>query len=259
MGFLRFFSLTDPRFGARWHQYHCLPPATDEYVSSFEAHWGITLPDEYRTAITQIGDGFGGPFYGVSPLEDWCQPTAAEDFPPDFLQRSFDPSAARIGGLAPGAIRFCNAGCEHYYLMVVSGPLRGTLWHDIDVDFEEKGVLGLWYSDNQPVSLADWLNGWLENLSLEGFHSSYFLDPLWTKCAFQNHAIAKLFNATDRPITTITVDQLPCPYCFRLLREHRVRRVIVTSLPGKDYGNPKSAAILGTQGKVDVEPREAYP
>lgn len=257
MGFLRFFSLTDSRFGARWHQYRCLPPATEEHVSSFEERWGITLPDQYRTAITQIGDGFGGPFYGVSPLEDWCQPAAAEDYPPDFLRRPFDPSAKRINDLAPGAIRFCNAGCEHYYLMAVSGPLRGTIWHDADV--EESGALKLCNFGEKPVSLSEWLNQWLDNLRWGGLQSCCLLDPLWAGCACPHHAIAQVLESTGESLVTVAGDQLPCPACWRLLRNRRVGRVIVTSLLGKDYGNPKSAAILGAHGKVEVEPREAYP
>jgi hypothetical protein len=52
-------------FGANGHQYQLHSPIDASVVSEFEQQNGVSLPDDYRFFITEIGDGGAGPAYGV--------------------------------------------------------------------------------------------------------------------------------------------------------------------------------------------------
>src|SRR5690348_15289150 len=52
-------------FGAGSHQYGFAKPYPEAELASFEKRIGITLPEDYRAFITQIGNGGAGPSYGV--------------------------------------------------------------------------------------------------------------------------------------------------------------------------------------------------
>jgi hypothetical protein len=61
----------DPRrevFGAGAHQYKLNPPLSISVVEAFEKQHGISLPEDYRSFITEIGNGGAGPFYGLFPF-----------------------------------------------------------------------------------------------------------------------------------------------------------------------------------------------
>lgn len=64
-------------FGADAHEYELDDPVSNEEVVHFEEHFKITLPEEYKAFITQIGNGgpgsYGGagPYYGIFPLGDF--------------------------------------------------------------------------------------------------------------------------------------------------------------------------------------------
>jgi hypothetical protein len=59
-------------FGSVLHNYKLNPPLPVEEVEAFETKYSITLPEDYRYFITQVGNGGAGPFYGVFPLEGWA-------------------------------------------------------------------------------------------------------------------------------------------------------------------------------------------
>ena len=55
-------------FGANSHQYRLHPPVAHSDVAAFEAKYNVTLPDDYRVFITEIGNGGAGPYYGLFPF-----------------------------------------------------------------------------------------------------------------------------------------------------------------------------------------------
>lgn len=55
-------------FAAKSHWYDLNPPLSEEDVAQVEARHGCRFPDEYRSFITEIGNGGAGPAYGVFPL-----------------------------------------------------------------------------------------------------------------------------------------------------------------------------------------------
>ena len=55
-------------FGVRAHQYKLYQPLAEFDIAAFECTHGVTLPDDYRHFITQIGNGGAGPYYGLFPF-----------------------------------------------------------------------------------------------------------------------------------------------------------------------------------------------
>jgi hypothetical protein len=55
-------------FGGPTHIYKLNPPATPELVEKYEAEFNVTLPLEYREFVLQVGNGGGGPYYGLWPI-----------------------------------------------------------------------------------------------------------------------------------------------------------------------------------------------
>ena len=72
---LQFLKRKDRRrriFGSGLHNYELKPPLPAEEIEAFEKKYGITLPEDYKYFITQVGNGGAGPFYGVFPLGEWA-------------------------------------------------------------------------------------------------------------------------------------------------------------------------------------------
>lgn len=57
-------------FGAAKHKYSLNPKKTPLELESFEAQHNLTLPQEYRDFLIQLGNGGAGPYYGLFSLEE---------------------------------------------------------------------------------------------------------------------------------------------------------------------------------------------
>src|SRR5262245_58429062 len=101
---------TSFQFGARWHRFGSQSLVSAKELTVFEARWGILLPEHYRAFLETVGNGSAGPYYGLSPLAEWSAPDSEENLPADLLRKEFDPGESSASGLAPGALRICNAG-----------------------------------------------------------------------------------------------------------------------------------------------------
>jgi hypothetical protein len=55
-------------FGANGHDMVLEPPLSDSDLGDLEAVLGVTLPQDYRGFLTQVGAGGAGPAYGVFPV-----------------------------------------------------------------------------------------------------------------------------------------------------------------------------------------------
>jgi hypothetical protein len=55
-------------FGASGHNFALEPPLSAADLADLEAFLQITLPDDYRTFLTDVGAGGAGPFYGIFPV-----------------------------------------------------------------------------------------------------------------------------------------------------------------------------------------------
>src|SRR4051794_33564113 len=61
----------DPRrklFGSGFHDYKLNPPQPVAVIEAFEERHGVSLPEDYRLFITEVGNGGAGPHYGLLPF-----------------------------------------------------------------------------------------------------------------------------------------------------------------------------------------------
>jgi hypothetical protein len=141
-------------------------PLSEAEIASFEQKHGIFLPTDYRQFITCIGNGGGGPFYGVFQLgfmddnfnmRQWhendgfvgtlSKPFSFEDewndvsgMPKDDLlsqdedvyrkQMEAFESTYWSSDRMHGAIPICHEGCALRIWLIVSGKQAGKLWED---------------------------------------------------------------------------------------------------------------------------------
>ena len=148
VGRLDFMHRTDPgftRFGAAAHRYSLNPPLAESEVTAFEARHDLSLPEDYRDFLLEVGDGGAGPFYGLFRLdrsdldrrdgEDLMPGFLAGSFPherswnedyssPEGEEEYFDPAPIR------GSLNLSHQGCGYMVRLVLNGPQRGTLWED---------------------------------------------------------------------------------------------------------------------------------
>jgi hypothetical protein len=134
-------------------------------VETFERRQGITLPDEYRTYLTQIANGGQGPpVYGILCLgkcptdmsgtekQIWTQlpyirlpfpftkPWCRED---DEISDEGTPDQVAYGSLCLG-----TSGCGQNWHLIITGPDRGKIWL-----FTGEGIMptyktfSAWYDD----------------------------------------------------------------------------------------------------------------
>ncbi|GAD85883.1 SMI1/KNR4 family protein [Nocardia asteroides] len=158
------------RFGSASHRYRLNQPIAQSEVTAFETRHGVTLPEDYRSFILEVGDGGAGPCYGIFRLdrpdldddrrEDLMPGFLAEAFPhtqswnersdgtPEAEEEYFDRAHIR------GSLNMSHQGCGYMVRLVLTGPQRGTLWEDGRCS--DAGVTPF------AVGFADWYLRWLK-------------------------------------------------------------------------------------------------
>ena len=140
--------------GAIGHHYRLHPPLPLAVVESFEQQHGISLPEDYRSFITSIGNGGAGPSYGVIALGEhddgrWedgylvgdpSKPFAYQDawnLPESFWSREPNPPEGisleeedRIHTCHPAA---CNPACDLPCLLI-RPPAWDKRWGCAQID-----------------------------------------------------------------------------------------------------------------------------
>lgn len=119
------------------------PTTTENHIREFERHYGVDLPDEYKSFITNISNGGRfGPEYGLLPFEALPIHWAAVH---DYLVRlskpfplteewvwedapQSDEITARVGEVENGVLLLGEEGCGTRWVLVVSGSSRGEVW-----------------------------------------------------------------------------------------------------------------------------------
>jgi hypothetical protein len=181
-------------FGAESHQFLLNPPLAETEVVAFEHAHSVSLPEDYRHFLTQIGNGGAGPFYGVFPLgkmdhnfglqrwhesdgmvgilsnpfpleSEWNDlsgnPAGEEDFDAmieQFEKRYWDSS------VVDGAFPICHTGCALRIWLVVTGRQAGNLWYDERAELG--GVMPLTMDDGTPLTFGAWYQAWLDRSCL---------------------------------------------------------------------------------------------
>jgi len=242
---------TAPRLRARWHEFRCGPRLAPTTIAAFEDRWRIRLPEDYCALLSEVGNGCGGPFYGLSRLEEWHQPDEEPAPGSEQLRKPFDPHATTRP--IAGAIRICNVGCERYVLLVITGPHVGELW--IDATIDGLGLRPIGGAEAAPMLLRPWLEGWMGRV----VRASLEMDDEAPTPNF-GHAVAQVIANAREPLTTIAAEQLPCPGCLYLIRTYPQRlRLIVPVARSDRMGNPKIAAVEAASGLLKMTPRQVFP
>ncbi|WP_405720301.1 SMI1/KNR4 family protein [Streptomyces sp. NBC_00046] len=158
------------RFGARTHRYALAPRLPETEIRAFEESHGIDLPVEYRSFVSEVGNGPAGPGHGLMPLttprreagEEWA---ADNEWEEDRLQRRLAgpfPLTERLPGrigvptdaLTSGTLMLADEGCGIFIRLVLNGPHTGEIWR-IDPDWggfvPVSSGFRTWY--------IDWLTG----------------------------------------------------------------------------------------------------
>ncbi|GGW24374.1 hypothetical protein GCM10010381_04280 [Streptomyces xantholiticus] len=174
------------------HGFELLPVLTEEELRAVERRLGAELPDEYRTFLMEVGAGGAGPDYGLFPRRPpgpdtppatghctlpfrpeltaeldrhlCAEPRRADHPDDDAFVAAYAAWDARWDelhdALTEGTLCISDRGCGYYSLLVVTGPLRGTVWEDVRavgegvVPIQRVGVAG-------HLSFAEWYLHWL--------------------------------------------------------------------------------------------------
>lgn len=172
------------------------PPLTEAEVREAERQFGISFPDDYRQYLTKVTAGgrvrqlrrdesgwhwagdydtdparLQAPFpdhdTALAALEDlWSQQPQEKDYAsPDTFQAAHeawrDAADAADGARTAGTVLLCEHGCGFYTLLVVSGPMRGTMWFDGRATCDRLNPL---LSDSgEPATFVEWYVDWLRH------------------------------------------------------------------------------------------------
>lgn len=164
---LRRLARADPhleQFGAEAHRYVLRAPLPEAEVARIEVERGVTLPDDYRRFLTQLGDGGAGPDYGLGALAQSLMPALDAPFPYvedhdlDDADPAEDEDAWDDRGERPpwrqGVLAIGDKGCGYYNLLVVTGPARGQVFFDYTA--AENGFVA------SQQAFLPWYEGWLD-------------------------------------------------------------------------------------------------
>ena len=128
------------------HEYQLNETISLDEVEKLEKKWKITLPEDYKLFITEIGNGGMGPYYGLLPFES--NPDKQKNYLKD-------------------TICLVHEGCGYFQHLGVKGSKKGKLYADLEA--ADGGIHQLKVS-----SFFDWYELWLD-------HSLKTLDALLTK------------------------------------------------------------------------------
>jgi hypothetical protein len=185
-------------FGASRHRYHLGPCLTLDEVERFEQAHRVTLPEDYRAFLVEVGNGGAGPYYGLASLEEAIlsneEELLARPFPYRQWWNGMDPpdwwdlpnAQSLVGDLhfadydanhhVQGTLRLAHEGCGYYRLLVICGAERGHMWSDeragdggiMPLPFDSaphrlEGAFLISISDPKArITFSEWYADWLD-------------------------------------------------------------------------------------------------
>ncbi|MEA5617534.1 SMI1/KNR4 family protein [Cronbergia sp. UHCC 0137] len=184
-------------FGSESHEYQLNSCLKDVDIQAFETQYQITLPNEYRCFLLEVGNGGAGPGYGLYKiLEPICKNemvATPSQKKYDIISQTFSltqawnnldlPKDAYLDDkFIQGAFVIANYGCGIYALLVITGEQKGKIWiddrtNDSGIYPASKNFCHYFHDlepddfmsdddDGEPLSFYDWYEDWL-NRSLE--------------------------------------------------------------------------------------------
>ncbi|MGH1542679.1 MAG: SMI1/KNR4 family protein [Arenicella sp.] len=128
-------------FGVEGHDYELRPTINEKSLARLENKFDLTLPEDYRHFIKNIGNGGAGPSYGLYSIEGAIMGRSS----PPYKYRGRDrrklasqkfirPDETKEGEWTDeeGVLILCQHGCGHDDFLVLNGKDRGTVWSYIE-------------------------------------------------------------------------------------------------------------------------------
>ena len=199
------------RFGADGHKYRLSPPLSPEEISRMEAEHKMTLPEEYRAFLLELGDGGTGPYYGIQPLANAIKysdiardpATLSKRFPlnkplllfdecvgegtwDDYYRRIetdekyYDKVQRCISRFnkpyyTQGTLYLCDYGDAIAFRLVVTGRESGNMWiEDRAGDFGGFFPLSHEGKGETRTTFLKWYENWLDQAGQKSESEGYF-------------------------------------------------------------------------------------
>ena len=184
-------------FGVKEQEVSYNPCLSEEDIKEFEHKHCITLPDDYRTFISEIGNGGFGPGYGLLPLDKAIVDFKLRDKPNISLNEKFPyqdswneewitsfnwdegyPETEIVDAYIStshiaGSLQISHFGHGCTFLLVVNGNEKGHIWFDGRADYS--GLVPK-LKDGQRISFIEWyitfLDMEIENINESLTHST---------------------------------------------------------------------------------------
>lgn len=157
-------------FGAARHEWTLAPPLPRATLDAFERRAGVTLPDDLRDFLLELGASGAGPYYGLCPLPDdldaaaLARPFIGDADPTDDTIMK-DPT--RHGG----DLELADHGCGYRSVLALTGPRRGQVFADMreahDGIHPEASSFRTWYDAWLDRALVEWAQRTLPDLGDE--------------------------------------------------------------------------------------------
>jgi hypothetical protein len=174
-------------FGASTHRYQFNTPLKPAEVAAFEASHALSLPEDYRDFILNVGNGGAGPCYGIYPLRPegnihpgmanpsridlsvpfrWAEPWNVEWLAQIDWDAGERPDDCRLEEYLDvrhiaGTLCICHEGCGDFWLLVLKGNERGHLWMDGRGNFS--GIFPESDAHGARLTFSQWYLNWLDD------------------------------------------------------------------------------------------------
>ncbi len=152
------------------HGYIEKPPLDDAALARLEAEYRITLPEELRAFVRTVHSGGPGPGYGLGLWGDPAKlPEPFSYTHADFEQLSVTRRENHYATLPDvsndpdedawppgnGFLSLSHQGCGVFDVIIVTGPLRGSVW------YFDNGWGPCTFGTDLP-GFFDWYESWLD-------------------------------------------------------------------------------------------------
>jgi len=166
-------------FGASAHQYMLSAPFTAQQMAAFERKYQVSLPDDYRAFLTQVGTTGAAPFYGLYSPEKGAHHKGAYTattlsqaivFNDATSIQAWEQLVSQIKKEEQSDLRYNVEYAKIFAGILVIGQQGGDFHTALIINGEEKGKVI--YLDNQwkkPLytfesNFLDWYERWLDEV-----------------------------------------------------------------------------------------------
>lgn len=127
-------------FGVERHKYELCPPIAEKNLLRLEKKFKISLPEDYREFITNIGNGGAGPSYGLYSIEgalggkDPTYQYRASKVGDEINKNFVRPDEVSGDNFLSenGTLILCQHGCANDDFLVLNDKEKGNVWQYIE-------------------------------------------------------------------------------------------------------------------------------